>query len=454
MESVIGSLPDDAAMAIEEEVLSRIKPTSEERERVGMTVSSLLAEVQNRARERVMGLEVMLVGSVAKDTFVGNPDIDIFVLFPTTVERKDLKRIGLAIGMEVLKDGKARYAEHPYIHGTWDGLEVDLVPCYAINDASELRSAVDRTPLHTRFVNSRLKEGQHDQVRLLKQFMKGVGTYGAEARTQGFSGYLTELLVLRYGGMEQVLEAASSWRKGEVLTLGESGGSFDEPLVFYDPVDRDRNVASALSLNNLALFIHAAREYRARPSMKFFFPRPREPLPLSRTIEIMRERGTDLLVVRLDRPGIIDDDLYPQVRRTLDGAVDLLMRGGFIVYDKGFLIKSDIRLVIELEKATLPEAVRHDGPPAWIDNARSFLEKWSGRGLSEPFLDNGRWTVMVRREHTKAADLVRERLGQASLGNDLRGLKGLEVAGGEDALKEENMEAISALLDKRKAWEV
>lgn len=454
MESVIGFLPDATAMGIEEEVLSRIKPTPEVRVRVSKAVSSILDAVRSRALEREMGLETMLVGSVAKDTYVGNPDLDIFVLFPTMVKRKDLQRIGLEIGREVLKDGEARYAEHPYIHGTWDGLEVDLVPCYAIEDPSELRSAVDRTPFHTRYVNSHLREGQHDQVRLLKQFMKGVGTYGAEARTQGFSGYLTELLVLRYGGMDQVLEAASTWKKGQVLTLGENGRRFDEPLVFYDPVDRDRNVASALSINNLALFIHAAREYRARPSLRFFFPRPREPLSLSQVNEAMKERGTELLVVRLDRPDIIDDDLYPQVRRTLEGVVDLLERGGFVVYDKGFRIGSAIQLAIELERATLPVAVRHDGPPAWIDNARSFLEKWNGRGLSEPFLENGRWTAMVRREHTDAAALVQDRLGQAALGSDLRGLEGLAAAGGELALREENREVISDLLDKRKAWEV
>ncbi len=61
---------------------------------------------------------------------------------------------------------------------------------------------------------------------------------------------------------------------------------------------------------------------------------------------------------------------------------------------------------------------------------------------------------MVRREHTDAAALVQDRLGQAALGSDLRGLEGLAAAGGELALREENREVISDLLDKRKAWEV
>lgn len=441
-------------MAIEDDVLRRIRPTPEQRERVDRAVGSILEAVRDRAHERALDLKIMLVGSVAKDTYVGSPDLDIFMLFPPTVQRRDLESIGLAMGREVLSNGEARYAEHPYIHGTWDGLEVDLVPCYAVKDTSELRSAVDRTPFHTRYVNSNLKEGQHDQVRLLKQFTKGIGAYGAEARTQGFSGYLVELLILRYGGMREVLEAASSWKRGEVLTLGERGRPFKDPLAFYDPVDRDRNVASALSVNNLALFIHAAREYLSRPSLTFFFPREREPLPLSLIEDIMKKRGTELLVIHLDRPGMIDDDLFPQVRRTLDGAADLLERGDFIVYDRSFHIGDSIFLVLELERAALPRSVRHDGPPAWIDNARSFLDKWKGRGLSEPFLDNGRWSVMVSREHPEAVALVLDRLDQAALGSGLRELNGLMAASGEGALVEGNRAAISALLDKRKNWEI
>ncbi|KQM12746.1 hypothetical protein AOA80_00080 [Methanomassiliicoccales archaeon RumEn M1] len=441
-------------MAIEDEVLRRIRPTPEQRERVDRAAKAILEAVREKAREKGLDIQIMLVGSVAKDTYVGSPDLDIFMLFPPTVQRKDLESLGLAIGREILKDGEARYAEHPYIHGTWDGLEVDLVPCYAVKDASELRSAVDRTPFHTQYVNSSLKEGQHDQVRLLKLFMKGIGTYGAEARTRGFSGYLVELLILRYGGMREVLEAASSWRKGETLSLGERGRPFKDPLVFYDPVDRDRNVASALSVNNLALFIHAAREYLSRPSLAFFFPNERRPMPLSQIRDVMKDRGTELLVVHLDRPDLIDDDLYPQVRRTLDGAVDLLERGGFVVYDRDFYIGEGIQMAIELERAVLPRSVRHDGPPAWIDNARSFLDKWRGKGLSEPFLVNGRWSVMVSREHPQAVGLVLDRLGQAALGSGLRGLEGLTAVSGEDALVEENRRVISTLLDKRKNWEI
>jgi len=441
-------------MAIEDEVLSRITPTPEQRRAVDEAVASLLDRTKARASEKRADLEVMVVGSVAKDTFVQDPDIDIFVLFPTTVERHELERIGLEIGREVLGDGEERYAEHPYTHGTWGGLEVDLVPCYHISDPSQLRSAVDRTPFHTRYIKSNLKQGQHDDVRLLKQFMKGVGTYGAEAKVQGFSGYLVELLVIRYGTFRGVLQAAAGWKPGIVLSLGEKGRRFEEPFVFYDPVDKDRNVASALSLDSLARFIYAAQEYLRSPSVRFFFPRPRTPLTVDEMRGMVKARGTAVLVVRLDRPALTDDNLYPQLRRTLDGAVDLLERGGFKVYDRAFHADETLWLIIELESSTLPRAVRRDGPPAWIANARSFLDKWTGRGLSEPFLDNGRWKVFVEREHTEAARLIEDRLASAALGSDLRGLAGLSARAGEEAIDETSRGAVSALLDKRKNWDV
>jgi len=44
----------------------------------------------------------------------------------------------------------------------------------------------------------------------LKQFMKGIGVYGSELRRRGFSGYLTELLVINYGSFLGVLKEASS----------------------------------------------------------------------------------------------------------------------------------------------------------------------------------------------------------------------------------------------------
>jgi tRNA nucleotidyltransferase (CCA-adding enzyme) len=442
-------------MTLERDVLDRISPSEDERREIDQRVRALLAVTAKEARKADPALGVLLVGSVAKDTFLKDPDLDVFILFPDSVPRERLESTGLGIGRKILDQHEERYAEHPYIHGSWEGLEVDMVPCYRIKDTTRLRSAVDRTPFHTAYVKGHLKEEQKDEVRLLKQFAKGIGAYGAEAKTQGFSGYLIELLVMRYGTFTEVLRVASGWRRGTVIQLEQdSNKRFTEPLVFLDPVDGNRNVASALSGHSLALFVHAARSYLRGPSERFFFPARREPLDLDRMEEMVQERGTGILLVRLDRPTIIDDNLYPQTRRTMDGLCSLLSSHDFKIVDRGFYVSTDIRFVIELESLDLPLGQRHGGPPAWVENSSAFLERWRREGLSRPYLENGHWAVIAPRSHTRAETLVRAKLHTAALGSNLRELAGLSVCSGSNVFTSEHRASLSSLLDKRLNWEV
>ncbi len=79
-----------------------------------------------------------------------------------------------------------RYASHPYVTGYIDGYYVDFVPCYDISNSKQLKSAVDRTLLHTKYIRANLTQKQADEVILLKKFMKSVGTYGSEFKVGDF----------------------------------------------------------------------------------------------------------------------------------------------------------------------------------------------------------------------------------------------------------------------------
>ncbi|HNQ55505.1 MAG TPA: CCA tRNA nucleotidyltransferase, partial [Methanothrix sp.] len=241
----------------------------------------------------------------------GDYDLDIFL--GVGVE-DDLEK-ALELARRISPDHREKYAEHPYIQARIDGFEVDLVPCYLVDDAAHLRSAVDRTPFHNRYVKQRIA-GLEDEVLLLKQFMKGSGVYGSELRVGGFSGYLAELLVLCYGSFAAVIEAASLWKPGLKLDL-EGRGRVEQadPLVVVDPVDPGRNVAAALTLNRMLQFALAARTFMARPHIEFFFANP--PAPLSdREIEaLMEERGTLPLLIEFAAPDVVEDVLYPQLRK-------------------------------------------------------------------------------------------------------------------------------------------
>lgn len=442
---------------VEDRVLRKILPGAQEEARLRTAVRAALDAVAAECAKRGLSAEPILVGSVAKGTHLTNTEIDIFVAFPPETPRAELEKYGLALG-SVLERPVRMYAEHPYTRGWFRGFEMEIVPCYKITDATQRMSAVDRTPLHADYVIGHLREGQADEVRLLKAWTKGVGVYGAEAKVRGFSGYLCELLVLKSGTFRAVLEGALGWRPGTALELDvRAERTFPEPLVVVDPVDPARNVASAVSVEQMATFVHAAREYLRRPTERFFFPREpaaRSAADLRRTL---RSRGTKLLAVAFPLPDLTEDVVYPQLRKAQRAMGDLFARHGFAVLGSRFAQSGRTAVFLfEFEVFDLPAVATHEGPPAFVRNALDFLGKWarSPRRVSGPFLRGDRWVVLIRREAADAAKLLRAKLRGLSLGKDLDRAKArAKIIEDGAAIRAPFAAEVSALWDVRFPWE-
>ncbi len=393
------------------------------------------------------------MGSVAKDTFLKDPDIDIFLLFPRDLEREEIKKIGLEIGKRILPEGFAKYAEHPYWHGVFNGFEVDIVPCYRIRSVEELKSAVDRTPFHTEYVKNHLKDWQRDEVRLLKVFLKGIEAYGAEAKIQGFSGYLTELLILKYGSFEDVLKNASRWRRRTYLYLEEKGGRFQEPLVFIDPVDPRRNAASAVSEEKKFLFVHASRCYLKNPKIEFFFPREQKTFTREEILKKMDERETYFLVSTFPKPDIVEDNLYPQIRRTLEIFTKILEDFGpltsFYTVTEHF-----VHFIIELERYQLPAVKLHEGPPVWHANTTNFLSRWKSVALRGPYIKGYRWYVEIKREIRNAPEILIKDIDNYKLGKWFeKNKKIMKISNLRDTIDKMDLKSLSEFFDFRFPWE-
>ena len=398
-------------------MLAQIKPSAAEKKRLQDASAALISRIEKLAEGCGLNLKVMLVGSAARDTWLaGDYDLDVFL--GVGVE-DDLEK-ALKLARRISPDHREKYAEHPYVQARIDGFEVDLVPCYLVDDAAHLRSAVDRTPFHNRYVKQRIA-GLEDEVLLLKQFMKGTGVYGSELKVGGFSGYLAELLVLCYGSFAAVIEAASLWKPGLRLDL-EGRGRVEQadPLVMVDPVDPGRNVAAALTLNRMLQFALAARTFMTRPDLEFFFSNP--PAPLSdREIEaLMEERGTLPLLIEFAAPDVVEDVLYPQLRKAESSVKALLERKGFSI------LRSDVisygnraALLLEMEVWRLSPACRREGPPVWqADHITRFLAAHS-QILSGPYIKDGRVVVEEKRRYAQAADLLTAELDRLSLGRHI-----------------------------------
>ncbi|TLZ47062.1 MAG: CCA tRNA nucleotidyltransferase [Methanobacteriota archaeon] len=442
----------------EARILRKILPSAEEDRRIQGVIREVLQALETRIATKGFDAKPLLVGSVAKGVHLTGTEIDIFVTFPVGTPREVLEREGLALG-DLLQKPLRMYAEHPYTRGWYGGFEVEIVPCYRITDASQRMSAVDRTPLHVDYVLGHLKEGQADEVRLLKAWAEGIGVYGAEAKVLGFSGYLCELLVLKNGSFRGVLENSLSWKPATVIALERPPArTFSEPLIVVDPVDPNRNVASAVGVEQLATFVHAAREYLRSPGERFFFPRPQAPLPMSKLRGLVRRRAAGLLAISLPAPGVTEDVLYPQLRKAHRAFGDLLQRNGFVVFDSRFdVVGKEAVFLFELTADTLPRVARHEGPPVWVKNAKDFLDKWRGsrKTIAGPYIRGERWAVEVARETTTPAALVKAKWRELGLGKDLEktARRSLRIRSGAAALRSVYAEAWTRLFDRRFPWE-
>ena len=439
-------------MTLEDEILERIVPTAEQRASIDGTASRLKALVQDYLDAHGIDACLRLVGSYSKDTYLWKPDLDLFIMFPQGTPRECLVDTGLKIGEEVLH-GTRMYAEHPYTSAVFEGVDVDLVPNIHIDSTEHMVTAVDRTPFHSEYVVSAMKEGQADQIRLLKKFMKGIGTYGAEPNVRGFSGYLCEILVLKYGTFRKVLEAATGWYDGIQLDLERKHNRLEGAMVFYDPVDGKRNVASAVHPDTFNTFIAAAKAYLAHPSERFFFPVPREPLADNGILAKASDGRFRLLSVSFDRPDTVDDNLYAQLWKTRYALEAKLNAFGFTVLRTVHRADSDgMEIAFMLSADTLGDCVLREGPAPYGKNAEHFLEKWNESGIVRPFILDGKWCAVVPRPYTSAPEMLAHELPQAGIGRNVD-LKSARILGHDDTVSKANRMLLTELLEPRMPWE-
>ncbi len=447
--------------------LERLRPSQQHDDRITRAAASLSAAVEALLADQGWEGRPRVEGSVARGTYLrGHGDTDVFVAFPPGLERETLVARTQTLA-ELLDDPVIAYAEHPYAQGTWEGFPAEIVPCYDLDDPTQLRSAVDRTPFHTDYVIDRLTDGHRDEVRLLKAFLVACGCYGAEESVLGFSGYLCELLTLAFEDLENTLAWAVRGFPSPIVIEQGATESFEDPLVVVDPVDPSRNVAAAVTRRTLERFREAAAAFRTAPDASFFEPPEPARLSRDRAEDACASRGTRVLAwsVPVD-PAELEDPLFAQARRATGFAMDALERDQVPVAGAAVLLEEsgDGALVrawgmVEAEAAALDQPLVHEGPPAHAeDHAERFRRRWADApDAASPVMEQeGRLMVHRRREATTLAEIARPLLEKANAGKAVdQGLeKGiLELLEGPEALDAMPEEGRGRLLDRRRPWE-
>ncbi len=412
-------LEDEKTQLVIKEALRMVIPSKSEK----IALLDFAEKVLNIANKiaSAYNLEAELVGSVARDTWLPNKkEIDIFIKFNKGVEEKILEERGIQIGIEIAKELNAEYviefAEHPYVRLFLKDYQVDIVPCYKIEFGEKIISAVDRSPLHNKYLKGKI-EKLSDQVRLLKQFLLANEIYGADAKTQGFSGYLCELLILEYGTFLNLLKNAINWIPGTIIDIenyySEEEKKFlknkfrNQALIVIDPVDKDRNVAAALSAYNFFKFKKLAKEFLENPDIKFFEKKEIKKISKEELIKTLMKRRTELILIVFNRPKKVDDIIYPQLRKFAKRIENILEEYNFKVLKSNVYANEKLCFVVfEMEIFKLPKVEIKIGPPIFdLGNSRKFVEKYK-----KVFVIEDRLASEVERKFDLAINKIRDSL--------------------------------------------
>ena len=415
-----------------DDILKDIKPTSQEKSEINLVTSKIVDFLQNLCDEKNIDAKVTVVGSVAKNTALkGKSDIDIFIAFPLDTDKKFLKDNGLELAHlccdEFNSIPQHHFASHPYVTTDIDGFEVDIVPCYSIKDGSELKSAVDRTILHTRYVKANLSKSQENEVLLLKRFMAMTGTYGSEFKVGGFAGYLCELLIIHYGTFENTLKEAIKWQYGHTIDLENYGTSksFKDPLIVIDPTDMNRNVGAALRLDKMAEFVQSARNFIFSQNKKDYFYPIKRNIDFKDILDEFNKRNSEIIAISFNIPDMPLDTLHPQLRKTTESLERKLNGEEFNVFKADYWSDeiSTAVIVMELASSKLNNVKINRGPKVFINQAcENFVSKYGRRNC---YVLGDYLVHTQKREFNNAIDLIahiltKEHINLIKVGKNLK----------------------------------
>lgn len=410
------------AQKVLRDVLRQIKPTKNQRrklESLARKTLSLASKVAKRHKAKAI-----LVGSLTRDTWLPDKmEFDVFILFPEKMKNKKMEQTGLQLGKSVIQklkgEWKIEYAEHPYVSGLVGGIDIDIVPAFAVASAEKIKSAVDRTPFHVKYIEKNLPFSLSDEVRLIKKFLKAHQIYGADNKTEGFSGFLCELLIINYRSFVNVLKASEKWRPGEIIDLQKFYKKDDyqnlrkkfkdQALILIDPTDRNRNVGAALASRNFFKFKKYAKEFLSKTSVENYFGKIWNPITEKELIEIQMQRRTELVVVKFLPPKAVPDVVWPQLKKfgerlhTIleETKYDFRVYGSDVFTDEKFIAT----VVLEMEVSKLPAVQKRIGPSVFdFKDAENFLSKYKEQALSGPYVEDNSWVVEIKRPFTTARE--------------------------------------------------
>ena len=406
-------------------------------------VAFWLVEKEIKKFPEIIGLE--FGGSFAKETWLSrDADVDIFVRFKKSTPEEKFEKISRKVGFSALKDYSpyVRYSEHPYVEAKIKDTKINLVPFYDVADGN-WKSAADRSPHHTKFMKKSLTPKMKNDVRVLKQFLKSQKIYGAEIARQGFSGYVSEVLILNYGSFETTVKSISKIQEGHVI--GKTSKEFSTPIVIIDPIDNNRNLAAAISDENIGKFVLACRTFSKNPSSDFF---------KLKKLRVQNRYWNNVITVKFSFKPRSPDIIWGQIKRATSTLSTQLELAGFdVLRSKSYTDqKKEAALIFLLRTSEIPQTYTKVGPEFFREESSSSFIMKNQKSSEMMWIGDDRKIISLeKRSHTKAEKFLSEFLKQnmktgmpKGLQNDFK--NGFKVLRGNKSMSKSIKEAASELL--------
>lgn len=390
-------------------------PTKAEQAKVNTLVREILQKVSSEIRKQNLRARIIVGGSVAKGTWLpGISDIDFFIIFDydkyseQSAEISDMAEKALA---KVFLKLRRLHGSRDYFSAKYKGYNFEFVPVLDISKKRQARNITDFSPLHINWVarNAKIK----DDVRLVKQFMKSAGVYGAESYIAGFSGHVADLLTAHCGNFERFVRNVAGWQDKVVIDLSKKYKDKKEilqilnpskkigPLILIDPIEPERNAAAALGKEKYDLLKKACKMFLKKPSVEFFKEK-------HITVEsLIVRKGKRKLVVFEAMPPKDKPDIAGAIMKTIfEKLQKSFAENDFKIIEMGWHFNKKTLFWFYFDSKPLSAKRLHLGPPANLakEHIIGFKKAWKGRKIT---VKNKRYVVEVKRMFVRPHDLAK-----------------------------------------------
>ncbi|MFX1376106.1 MAG: hypothetical protein ACFFA0_09860 [Promethearchaeota archaeon] len=333
-----------------------------------------------------------------------------------------------SLTLNEFKNSRLLYAEHPYVTVDYilDDIKVkiDLVLYFDL-DLEFIKkygpiTAVDRSPWHGCFVRDQLTPEQKNDVRLLKQFFKSCHSYGDKSAVGkvGFIGYSAELLIYYFKNLINLFEKFHDLNKTPLdyynrkeLELSKITHFQNDYLIIIDPIDKNRNVASAISKRAYTYCNQKVNDFLKNPNPEFFKIQPITEVNLSNKEDSLLSKIYIIELQNIDfkiHYTINRDKLYSlgeSIKNNGEKELSHVDRFGKIIFEIYFEDeKNEYNIAIFCENPSISKTYIRRGPPITEKkHANNFKSK-----NPKYFEKKGHLWVKTMREFSDFSEFLKE----------------------------------------------